>query len=100
MIKINPSSADGYFSKGFVLNEKGDEPGALANYNQVIKLDPEYIDVYIQRAYIRKDKGEKKEAITDLQKAISLLHKESMLDDIGTLQTEIKNTPWWQMQVF
>ena len=79
----------------------------MSNYNQVIKLDPEYIGAYIQRVYIRKDKGEKEEAIADLQKAVSLLYKESMLDEIRVLQAEIKqirdeskNTPWWQKRVF
>jgi regulator of sirC expression with transglutaminase-like and TPR domain len=79
----------------------------LSSYNQVIKLEPEYIGAYIQRGYIRKDKGLKEEAIADLQKAISLLHKESMMDKVRELQLEIKNirdeinnAPWWQTRVF
>ncbi|WP_146134167.1 hypothetical protein [Chlorogloea sp. CCALA 695] len=39
---------DGYFSRGYVLNQKGDKRGALLNYNQVIKLDPQYICAYIE----------------------------------------------------
>ena len=55
----------------------------------------------------RKEKGEKKEAIADFQKAISLFYKESLLEEIPTLQSEVrmlqkeqKNTSWWQMRVF
>lgn len=46
-IKINTSCADGYFSKTYVLNEKGDKRGALTKYSQVIKIDPEYTYAYI-----------------------------------------------------
>ncbi|WP_028954237.1 hypothetical protein [Synechocystis sp. PCC 7509] len=72
-----------------------------------VKLDPQYISAYIERGYIRNDKGEKKEAITDLQKAISLLYKEYMLNEIRELKAEIKNirdeiknTSWWQTRIF
>ncbi len=31
VIKIDPSCVDGYFSRGYVLNQKGDKRGALLN---------------------------------------------------------------------
>ena len=104
---MEPNCADAYFGRGYVRSQKGDRRGAIADYNQVIRIDPNYAYAYVDRGYIRSEKGDKQEAIADFQKAISLFYKESMLDEVRTLQSEvrtlqqeIKNTPWWQKRVF
>jgi len=93
--------------RGYVYSEIGNKRAAIRDYNQVIKIDPEYADAYVKRGYIHNEKGDKKSAIADFDKAISIFCKESMTEEVRTLQSivqtlqeELKNTPWWQTRVF
>jgi tetratricopeptide (TPR) repeat protein len=106
-IQLLPDDADIYFLRGKAYIALDDDKSAIADFTQSIKINPQYLEAYYLRGCIHSDIGNHQEAIADFQKAISLFYQESVLEEIPTLQSELrmlqkepKNTPWWQMRVF
>jgi S1-C subfamily serine protease len=71
-IRLDPTSAETYSSRGFVRNELGYKMGAIADYDQAIRLDPKYAIAYNNRGNIRYELGDEKGVMADYDQAILL----------------------------
>ena len=56
-IRLDPSYASAYISRGVAYAGKGDYDRAIADYNQAIRLDPNYAPAYINRGVAYYNKG-------------------------------------------
>jgi tetratricopeptide (TPR) repeat protein len=64
--------ADDYLASGVQKYQKGDYPGALADFNKLIAIAPKERLAYIGKSLIKIKSGDKPGAILDLNKAIAL----------------------------
>lgn len=61
-----------YTTRGFAKVIKGDEEGAMADFNSAIKLDPKFAIAYEGRAQIELDRGNVDAAAADYNRALEL----------------------------
>ncbi len=71
-IRLDPSSAETYSSRGFVRYELGYKMGAIADYDQAIRLDPKSAVTYNNRGNIRYELGDEQGVMADYDQAIQL----------------------------
>ncbi|NJN39191.1 MAG: tetratricopeptide repeat protein [Acaryochloridaceae cyanobacterium CSU_3_4] len=65
-------TADDWFLAAGEKYQKGDNKGAISDYDQAIQLKPDYAEAYNNRGIARSALGDNKGAISDLDKAIQL----------------------------
>jgi tetratricopeptide (TPR) repeat protein len=71
-VASNLNAAD-YLLSGDEKEEKGDYPGALADYNQVIRIDPKYALAYNNRGYLKMQRlNDVNGALADFNRSISI----------------------------
>jgi tetratricopeptide (TPR) repeat protein len=71
-VASNLNAAD-YLLSGDEKEEKGDYPGALADYNQVLKIDPKYALAYNNRGYLKMQRlNDVNGALADFNRSISI----------------------------
>jgi tetratricopeptide (TPR) repeat protein len=71
-IRLDPTSAATYSSRGFVRYELGYKMGAIADYDQAIRLDPKSAVTYNNRGNIRYELGDEQGVMADYDQAIRL----------------------------
>ena len=69
---IFPRSADSFFNSGLDKQKKGDNEGAIADYDKAIKLKPNFAEAFNSRGNARSDLGDNQAAIDDYDQAIKL----------------------------
>ncbi len=68
----NLNAAD-YLLSGDEKEDKGDYPGALADYNQVLRIDPKYALAYNNRGYLKMQRlNDVNGALADFNRSISI----------------------------
>jgi tetratricopeptide (TPR) repeat protein len=72
VIRLRPSYAQAYYSRGTARQAKRDLDGAIADYGEAIRLKLGYADAYYNRGLARKAKGDLDGAIADYGEAIRL----------------------------
>jgi tetratricopeptide (TPR) repeat protein len=65
-----------FFDRGLEKRDKGDNQGAIADYDQAIKLKPDYAYAYHVRGSAHAALDKKQAAIADFQKATDLYRKQ------------------------
>jgi tetratricopeptide (TPR) repeat protein len=71
-VASNLNAAD-YLLSGDEKEEKGDYPGALADYNQVIRIDPKYALAYNNRGYLKMQRlNDVNGALADFNRSLSI----------------------------
>jgi tetratricopeptide (TPR) repeat protein len=71
-VASNLNAAD-YLLSGDEKEEKGDYPGALADYNQVLRIDPKYALAYNNRGYLKMQRlNDVNGALADFNRSISV----------------------------
>lgn len=68
----NPNNANIYFYRGLVLQELGDELGALWDFEDTIVRNPRHARAYFHRAGLRLSLGYRSGAMQDLRTAAKL----------------------------
>lgn len=71
-VRLDPSSAETFFLRGFTRREGGDWKGALADYNEAIRLDPRQANAHATRANARRVLGDLPGARADADEALRL----------------------------
>jgi tetratricopeptide (TPR) repeat protein/V8-like Glu-specific endopeptidase len=66
-----PTASD-FFVSGVVKLKKGDNQGALTDFNQSISIDPNFVKAYHSRGMARYRLGDKRGAFNDYDRAIQL----------------------------
>jgi tetratricopeptide (TPR) repeat protein len=69
---VNPQKAQEFYVRGLTLADKGDQQGAIKDFNASLELDPKIADTYFSRGVVRKNLGDHKGAIEDYTQAIRL----------------------------
>jgi tetratricopeptide (TPR) repeat protein len=71
-VASNLNAAD-YLLSGDEKEDKGDYPGALADYNQVLRIDPKYALAYNNRGYLKMQRlNDVNGALDDFNRSISI----------------------------
>ncbi len=71
-VASNLNAAD-YLLSGDEKEDKGDYPGALADYNQVLRIDPKYALAYNNRGYLKMQRlNDVNGALVDFNRSISI----------------------------
>ena len=68
----NPNDAKTYYVRGLTRFDKGDLPGAVADFNQAIQTQSDYSEAYFYRALAYFDLKQMPKSIADYSKAIAL----------------------------
>ena len=68
----NPNDAKTYYVRGLTRFDKGDLPGAVADFNQAIQTQSDYAEAYFYRALAYFDLRQMPKSIADYSKAIAL----------------------------
>lgn len=68
----NPNDAKTYYVRGLTRFDKGDLPGAVADFNQAIQTQSDYAEAYFYRALAYSDLKQMPKSIADYSKAIAL----------------------------
>ncbi len=68
----NPQDAKTYYVRGLTRFDKGDLPGAVADFNQAIQTQSDYSEAYFYRALAYSDLRQMPKSIADYSKAIAL----------------------------
>lgn len=69
-IELNPKMDKAFFYRANLRFSKGDNKGALSDYNESIRINPECAaDVYFNRGLLRFAEGDKNQACEDWTKA-------------------------------
>ncbi|MEG4987073.1 tetratricopeptide repeat-containing serine protease family protein [Microcoleus sp. BR0-C5] len=68
----NPQDAKTYYVRGLTRFDKGDLPGAVADFNQAIQTQSDYSEAYFYRALAYFDLKQMPKSIADYSKAIAL----------------------------
>lgn len=71
-IRLDPSSAETFFLRGFARREQGDWKGAIVDYDEAIRLDPRHANAYATRANARRILGDLPRARADADRAVSI----------------------------
>ncbi|RJR23720.1 MAG: DUF898 family protein [Desulfobacteraceae bacterium] len=66
----NPASPDGFYSRGWVHQMKGDLDKALSDYNQALRLNPVFVDAFFNRGVIYVQTGKYELAVEDFSSAL------------------------------
>jgi tetratricopeptide (TPR) repeat protein len=61
-------------TRGAAKKAKGDDAGALADFDKAVELDPDYAWAFAQRGHLKRLKGDLQGAIDDLMFAVKLDH--------------------------
>ncbi|MEL6327329.1 MAG: tetratricopeptide repeat protein [Cyanobacteria bacterium J06626_23] len=69
---LAPQDGDAYFNRGTTRYDLRDQPGAIADYSQVLELDPTHAVAYNNRGLAWADMGEFDKALSDFSRAINL----------------------------
>ncbi len=69
---LDPQDGDAYFNRGTTRYDLRDQPGAIADYSQVLELDPTHAVAYNNRGLAWADMGEFDKALSDFNQAINL----------------------------
>ncbi len=69
---MQPTFAEAYFNRSFVLYKLGRYDEALHDLDRVISLDPELAPAYFNRSFLMLQKGLVARAIADVEKAVQL----------------------------
>jgi len=70
--KQPPSTAEGFYNRGFMYAINGDFDKAIADLTQAIKLNANYADAYYNRGNIYLDKKDYDKAIADYEAALRI----------------------------
>ncbi len=92
-IRLNPTVAQAYFSRGTAKSNNFDFEGAIADYNIAIELDPDYMEAYVNRANAKINRNTTKGildpdyeqldgACDDLDKALKLGADKYLIEDM------------------
>ncbi|MEG5063843.1 tetratricopeptide repeat-containing serine protease family protein [Microcoleus sp. B3-A4] len=68
----NPNDAKTYYVRGLTRFDKGDLPGAVADFNQAIQTQSDYAEAYFYRALAYSDLKQMPQSIADYSRAIAL----------------------------
>jgi tetratricopeptide (TPR) repeat protein len=71
-IRLNPTGALAFYSRGLAYGKKGDNDRAIADYNEAIRFDVSDSLAFINRGLAYEKKGENALAIADFNEAIRL----------------------------
>jgi putative PEP-CTERM system TPR-repeat lipoprotein len=71
ILRVDPS-ADAHFLRGEILAGKGDNAGALYEFNEAIKANPHQLGALIERAQVFLRQGEDAKAEADIKSALAL----------------------------
>lgn len=71
-IRLDPSSAETYFLRGFTRRDKDDWKGAVVDYDEAIRLDPRHANAYATRGNARRMLGDLPGARADADEAVRL----------------------------
>jgi tetratricopeptide (TPR) repeat protein len=74
-ITHNKNSAFAYNNRGFIKMRRGDNSGAIADYDRAIAISPTYYNAFSDRGWVKSTLHDYSGAIADLNKAISLNNK-------------------------
>jgi protein O-mannosyl-transferase len=72
VVKNASYNARGYYNRGLVRKELGDEEGAKQDYTKAIELKPDYSQAYNNRANIEANFNDNEKAMEDYNRAIEL----------------------------
>ena len=87
-IRLNPSDAIAYNSRGSAYRETRELDNSIADYNEAIRLDPKYTIAYNNRGKAYEQKGENDKAIADFTEAIRLDPKRACRTSTAVWPTE------------
>jgi len=71
-IELNPSQANAYFNRAFVLREKGELIWALADYDRAIVLDASFANAWAMRGLLKLRLGLEVSAQKDFDQCLLL----------------------------
>ena len=71
-IKVDPTNAQNYFTRGLAKDLKKDYQDAIDDFTKALEFDPSSADIYFTRSLSRELLGDKKGFLADLDKAIEL----------------------------
>ncbi|MBX9668898.1 MAG: tetratricopeptide repeat protein [Candidatus Obscuribacterales bacterium] len=70
--QLNPSTSEGFCSRGSVRSRVGDLSGAARDFDSAVELDAKNAKAYTARGYLRIYSSDSKNAFNDFEKAIEL----------------------------
>jgi len=76
-IELDPKHSDAYLRRAGLRIDKGDEEGAIEDYDKAIEIEPKRSFAYFSRGNARLHKRDWDQAITDFTKAIELEPEDS-----------------------
>ena len=53
-IRLNPTSAEGYFNRGLVRASLDQDPSAVADYDEALRLNPNFAEAYFHRGMFER----------------------------------------------
>jgi tetratricopeptide (TPR) repeat protein len=72
VIRLNPSYAYAYNSRGIARAKSDDPDGAIEDFEKIMAIDPDYVDAYNNRGFVLRQLNKLTEAIEDFTTAIRL----------------------------
>ena len=69
-LQIEPGLADAAFERGLLRYQRGDRPGAIADFSRAIADETLEVESYVRRGWARYESGRHEEAVTDLKAAV------------------------------
>jgi tetratricopeptide (TPR) repeat protein len=72
VLKIDPTYAEAYVSRGMAWTEKSQPEKAIKDYNEAIKVDPKFVPAYFHRGIYWNNRKEFDKAIKDFSEALAL----------------------------
>ncbi|MBW4625005.1 MAG: tetratricopeptide repeat protein [Brasilonema octagenarum HA4186-MV1] len=76
IIKIDPTSPDGYYNLGLANFKHGNDKQAVANFNSALNRNPNLADAYGNRGLAQYALGDNKNAVADLKQAANLFQQQ------------------------
>lgn len=71
-VETQSFTAEEYYQSGYTKSQKGDYPGAIADYNEALKINPNMAEVYCYRGFASYKLGDERASSNDYTRALEL----------------------------
>lgn len=74
-IRVNANYGDAYVNRGILRRGRGDNAGALEDFEKAVQAAPRLPEAYLNRGWMRQAAGDLPGAVADYEKALELAPK-------------------------